>query len=110
MEGRLKKVLVTGAQGALGTQVVQRFLKAGCEVVGTVSPHERVRQIEIEGAKAIQWIPVDLSRSDSVKSALQGQTFDALVHCAGGFRFEKVEQLTDEDLDFLINVYLKSAF
>jgi NAD(P)-dependent dehydrogenase (short-subunit alcohol dehydrogenase family) len=32
-----------------------------------------------------------------------------LIHCAGGFRFAKSEDILDEDIEFLINTNLKSA-
>jgi NAD(P)-dependent dehydrogenase (short-subunit alcohol dehydrogenase family) len=58
----------------------------------------------------MKWLKLDITDSKAVDSALAGLTIDGLVHCAGGFRFKNVEQTDDADLDFLINVNLRSAF
>ena len=49
---------------------------------------------------------MDVSDSRSVREGLSslGLQIDGLVHCAGGFRYLGVEQNSDEELDFLINV------
>jgi NAD(P)-dependent dehydrogenase (short-subunit alcohol dehydrogenase family) len=104
----VKKVLITGAQGALGSQVAKRFLQENCQIVATYSPESELIKEELESS--IQWVKVDLTSSDQVRSAFHGQEFDAWIHCAGGFRFRKVDETTDEDLDFLINLNLRSAF
>ncbi|MFZ9595416.1 MAG: SDR family oxidoreductase [Bdellovibrionia bacterium] len=102
-----KKVLITGAQGSLGRVVVQKYLKAGCRVTGTIYPDPKAAGVEHE---ALEWVTVDLCDSRWVRKTFSEAHFDAWVHCAGGFRFSTVEQVTDEDLDFLINLNLRSAF
>jgi NAD(P)-dependent dehydrogenase (short-subunit alcohol dehydrogenase family) len=101
---QVKSVLVTGATGALGRCVVEKFLKAGCQVTGTF--HQPDRAV-IENLKSVRWQQVDLSQSKEVKKAFSGQSFDALVHCAGGFRYATADQVSDEDLEFLLNANLK---
>jgi NAD(P)-dependent dehydrogenase (short-subunit alcohol dehydrogenase family) len=41
--------------------------------------------------------------------AIEVGSVNVLVHCAGGFRFAKSEDILDDDIDFLINTNLKSA-
>jgi len=58
---------------------------------------------------------MDLSEPQSIRQgllsdAMRGTPIDALVHCAGGFRFAEVEKTSDEDLDFLIDANFRSAF
>ncbi len=99
------KVLITGAQGALGQAVVKRFFEAGHQVTGTCSKASPTSDLPV------RWIPVDLSNSNSVRNAFsENSDFDILIHCAGGFRYALADSFQDEDLDFLINVNLKSAF
>jgi NAD(P)-dependent dehydrogenase (short-subunit alcohol dehydrogenase family) len=102
-----KKVVVTGAAGALGQVVAQKFFQAGFEVTGT--SHESSVP-SFDGAQSMKWIQVDLTNSQSMKKAFSQQKFDIAVHCAGGFRFAFIDQLSDSDLDFLVNTNLKSAF
>lgn len=78
-------VLITGAQGGLGTFVTQAFLETGAQVIGTARkiddssfPHPR-----FEG------IPADLTSAHDaarlVADTIQKfQKIDALVHVAGG--------------------------
>ncbi len=107
-QGTQKNVLITGAKGVLGSAVVSRFAKSGHTVTGTILSTESIGKIDF--SDACHWIPVDLSDSKAVKSAFAESQFDIWIHCAGGFRFGKMDQFTDEDFDFLLNTNLKSAF
>lgn len=102
-----QSVVVTGAQGALGIHVVNQFLKAGCHVTG-VSRSYPSEHFEFMNHKNFHWITLDVSQSSHIKEKFPTEV-DALIHCAGGFRFVAIDQFTDEDLDFLINCNLKSA-
>lgn len=97
-------MLVTGAEGALGAVVARRFLKSGCEVLATY------HQSHSQEKSGLQWTQVDVADPVSIKKAIFGKKIDALIHCAGGFRFSNVDEFKDGDLDFLINANLKSAF
>jgi len=104
-----KSVLITGAAGALGSVTASRFLQAGCKVLAVDHPG---KTRDLPGA---QWIGMDITNPSSVREQIlkASQSFgpiDGLVHCAGGFRFSRLDQLSDADLDFLINVNLKSSF
>jgi len=101
------QVLITGAEGVLGSIVAQRFLRAGCEVTGTT------RNLPITnedwGCK-VKWLTVDLADASSVRAVFGKARFDAVVHCAGGFRYTEVDSILDEDLDFLLDSNVRSAF
>lgn len=108
-----KRVLVTGAQGALGSWVVDKYLSAGCKVFATYFTQSK----DVPAAReSLEWIHVDLTDARWVRTTFAEQeekgqsSYDAWIHCAGGFRFSTVEQTTDEDLDFLFNLNLRSAF
>ncbi len=110
MSQKNQTVLVTGAEGALGSKVAERFLDAGHTVLATW-----LREPSPDWKKSERLIPVqmDVTRADSIRSALQGiapRTVESWIHCAGGFRFARTEQVTDADLDFLLNINFKSAF
>jgi NAD(P)-dependent dehydrogenase (short-subunit alcohol dehydrogenase family) len=108
----LKTVLITGARGALGQHVVRKFSDAGIRVIGAVAPGQPDRPADTD---AIRWIEVDVTDSASVRGALaklQAERIDVdgLIHCAGGFRYLTAEQNSDQELDFLFDVNLRSAF
>lgn len=102
-----RSVLVTGAQGGLGSFVVRKFLELGYQVTGTTIPYN---PSEIDKTLPVSWISVDLTSSKSVQEAFRGKVFDIVVHCAGGFRYAPVDQTKDEDFDFLVNTNFKSSF
>jgi 3-oxoacyl-[acyl-carrier protein] reductase len=97
-------VLITGAAGALGGAVVDRFLKEGIEVVGT----------SLDGSgpskKGLRWIDLDLSDSRQVTEKLAGLAVDAWINCAGGFRYAPVEETSDADFEFLFKANFHSSF
>lgn len=105
----VKSVLVTGAQGALGQVVVRRFLGAGCEVSGTDVEIRDPNLMKGEFGGRVRWIAADLADPGAVSKLIPAD-FDAWVHCAGGFRWARIEDLTDGDLDFLLKANFKSSF
>jgi NAD(P)-dependent dehydrogenase (short-subunit alcohol dehydrogenase family) len=102
-----RKVLVTGASGALGQAVVRKYVESGYSVYGAC--HENIEQ-QIALVPEAKWILVDLTQPESVKKAFHGLSFDVLIHCVGGFRFALTDQISDSDLNFLLDTNLKSAF
>lgn len=89
--GNSKTALITGAEGALGKVVCKKFGDEGYSVFAT--DHQSI----------------NLADSKDVQNKLKGKTFDAVIHCAGGFRFRPLEEMTDADLEFLIDANLKST-
>ena len=103
-----RKVLITGASGALGRSMVEKFSLAGFEVVGTRSPSSK--EMQSPYALSMKWHGVDVTDPGSVQAlAKEIGPVDVLVHCAGGFRFAMSEDILDRDIDFLVDTNLKSA-
>ncbi len=98
-------ILVTGAEGALGSAVTTRFLSAGHEVWGTY------HKAKSENSK-VRWVQTDLADPASVKALARecAARVDAVIHCAGGYRWAPAESTSDADLDFLLGSNLRSAF
>ena len=106
-----RSVLVTGATGALGQKVCEEFFKRGYQVIGTYIDPSALSVIdEMKRKFKIQWLQVDLSHPDEVRQKLKNLKVDVLVHCAGGFRYSNIEQLSDQDFEFLLSANLKSSF
>src|SRR5659263_190908 len=78
------KVLVTGAQGQLGYDVVERFKIEGIEVVG------------IGRAEA------DITKKEEIQSLIRCVNPDAVVHCAAYTNVDKAED--ERELCYNINV------
>jgi NAD(P)-dependent dehydrogenase (short-subunit alcohol dehydrogenase family) len=104
-------VLITGANGGLGTSVTEKFLAAGASVIGTSLviadadfPNPRFAGIaaDLTNARAAQDLADNVMR--------RFQKIDALVHILGGFAGGKSIAETDEATwERMISLNLKSA-
>ncbi len=100
-------VLITGANGGLGTAVCQEFLASGAKVIGVSR--------EWKAAAPFATISADVSTAagceSMVKQALVHGPLDALVHLVGGFAGGSgVAETSDETWDKMMNVNLRTAF
>jgi GDP-L-fucose synthase len=65
-----KKILVTGAAGFIGTNLIRRLLNEGAEVTGTL--YKRIPQELVSGVK---YINVDLTKNEDCVLACSGQEY-----------------------------------
>ncbi|MFB6352362.1 MAG: SDR family NAD(P)-dependent oxidoreductase [Bradymonadaceae bacterium] len=111
----LETVVVTGAKGAVGATVARTFLEAGCQVVGADIAVEREGELFAdEDTERLYWRHVDATDADSVREAVadideQFGSIDGLINCAGGYQWSHIDDISDEELDFLIGANLRSA-
>jgi len=105
-------VLITGANGGLGTHVTQTFLDAGATVIGT---SRMIEQSEFPSA-SFSAIPAKLSTLNDAQ-ALVGQVverfgrLDVLVHTVGGFAGgQSIVQTSDATFQQMLDVNLNSVF
>lgn len=112
---KLRNVMVTGAAGALGATVAERFLAEGCTVVGVDRQLGHGDEIVADEEHAnLEWADIELSDPAAVRRQVARieevvGPIDAVVNCAGGFRWTLMGEASDDDLDFLIDANLRSA-
>lgn len=113
MQGR---VLITGAAGALGRSVVQRFLDAGDRVLAVdaneaalaeltdLAPSDvlSVRRVNLADSGEVERLFDDAERTSGIPSAV--------VHLVGGFRWARFADLTDKDWSYLVTLNLETTF
>lgn len=75
------KVLVAGASGAIGTQLIPLLHEAGHSVLGVAHSKHGAEGVRALGAEAVV---VDLLDRESVDDALAGRSADAIIHQASG--------------------------
>src|ERR1700694_504898 len=100
-------VLITGANGGLGTAVCQEFMATGAKVIGVAR--------EWKEPSAFRTISADVTTADGcesmVKQALVEGPLDALVHLVGGFAGgSSLAETSDQTWDGMMNVNLREAF
>jgi NAD(P)-dependent dehydrogenase (short-subunit alcohol dehydrogenase family) len=100
-------VLITGANGGLGTAVCQEFLASGAKVIGVARAWKK--------PASFATISADVTTADGcesmVKQALGYGPLDALLHLVGGFAGGSgVAETSNETWDKMMNVNLRMAF
>jgi NAD(P)-dependent dehydrogenase (short-subunit alcohol dehydrogenase family) len=107
-----KKIVITGAFGALGSKVSTRVRQAGAAVACIdFSPASKAPGSITD---CVLLGDVDLSLPDAAAKALQSAAqqmggLDGVVNIAGGFRWEKVEGGRLETWDQLYNLNVRTA-
>jgi NAD(P)-dependent dehydrogenase (short-subunit alcohol dehydrogenase family) len=107
-----KVVLVTGANGGLGTHVTQAFLNAGATVVGT---SRKIQQSEFSSPN-FSAIPAELSSRENAQSLVDQvltrfRKLDVLAHTVGGFAGgQSVMETDDETFQQMLQINLTATF
>ncbi len=107
-----KVVLVTGANGGLGTYVTQAFLDAGATVVGT---SRRTQQSDFESPNFTA-IPAEISSREGAKKLLDQamarfSRLDVLAHTVGGFAGgQSVAETDDATFQRMFDLNLNATF
>lgn len=114
-----KVAIVTGAAAGLGRAIAVAFASEGASVVvsSRVSDErseETVRLAKAAGGEAMHAI-ADVSKESHVENLVQTAVdtygrLDVMVNNAGVCVFKPIEDLTEEDFDFMVGVNQKGAF
>jgi NAD(P)-dependent dehydrogenase (short-subunit alcohol dehydrogenase family) len=112
MSGR---VLITGAAGALGRSVVQRFVTAGERVLAVGDREGGLAELAaLAPAGTVATHVADLTSTADVErlfAAAEAEEIpSAVVHLVGGFRWGSTADLSDDDWSFLLRVNLDTTF
>lgn len=109
MKGKI--VLITGANGGLGTEVTNSFLEAGATVVGV---SRTIRQGDFANQNFAAF-SADITQSKATEDLVSRTVarfgrIDALVHVTGGFAAAKIHETDDETWTKMRDLNLSSAF
>jgi len=116
LSGRV--ALVTGASGGLGAQFAKTLSRAGAAVVLASRNLDKLKelraQIEAEGGDA-HVVSLDVTDYASIKSGVaHAETevgpIDILVNNSGVSTTQRLQDVAEEDYDFIFNTNVKGAF
>src|SRR6185503_2626201 len=116
LSGRV--ALVTGASGGLGAQFAKTLSRAGAAVVLASRSLDRLKdlraQIEADGGDA-HVVSLDVMDHASIKSGVaHAETevgpIDILVNNSGVSTTQRLQDVGEEDYDFIFNTNVKGAF
>src|SRR3954470_7501843 len=93
-EGANKTVIITGANGNLGSAVTKEFLDKGYKVIATVATE--VMKNDITAHENIEVAVIDLTNEEATGSFVQHtidtyKTIDAALLLVGGFAMGNIE-------------------
>lgn len=110
-------VLVTGATGGVGTQLVERFLANGDTVLATDLHQDQLDQWSVRfGQEArLLTMPADISTEDGASQIAQKAKeiyghIDVLINCAGFFPIVNFEKMTSEEWRRIVDINLTGNF
>jgi NAD(P)-dependent dehydrogenase (short-subunit alcohol dehydrogenase family) len=107
-----KVVLVTGANGGLGTYVTKAFLDAGATVIGT---SRKIQQSDF-GSPGFTAVPAEISTREGTKVLVEQVVsrfgrLDVLAHTVGGFAGGKsIADTDDSTFQRMFDLNLNSVF
>jgi len=113
-----KVVVITGAAMGLGKAAADAFVSEGGAVVigdvDDVAAAATVAELEASGGQAT-WVHCDVRNPKEVQELMRTAIdrfggIDVLYNSAGVVRYGTVEELTEEDWDFQVDINLKGSF
>jgi NAD(P)-dependent dehydrogenase (short-subunit alcohol dehydrogenase family) len=116
LSGRV--ALVTGASSGLGAQFAKTLAKAGAAVVLASRRVDKLKdlcaEIEAEGGDA-HAVQLDVTNTASIKAAVahaetEMGSIDILVNNSGVSTTQRIQDVKEEDYDFVFNTNTKGAF
>lgn len=110
-----KKVLITGASGAIGAQIAKTLHQRGAEVAISGTRLESLNALANELGSRCHVLTCDLGNAEAVndlytKAEAAMGSVDVLVNNAGMNRDNLMIRMKDEDWDAVLNVNLGSVF
>lgn len=107
----IKKVLVTGATGAIGEACVRYFAENGYFVYAHYHKNlAKAEELKKEFGDSCETLCFDISDGSSVRNALLGIEVDAIVNNAGITRDKLFFWMEDEDWESVIDTNVNGAF
>ncbi|MGJ0288801.1 SDR family NAD(P)-dependent oxidoreductase [Aliarcobacter cryaerophilus] len=107
----MKKVLVTGATGSIGEEIVKEYAKNGFFVyIHYNSNHQKAQNLLEEIDNKGELISFDIKDKDSIKNSLENLDVDVLINNAGIIKDNLFFFMSDDEWEDVINTNLNGNF
>ena len=107
----MKKVLVTGATGSIGEEIVKEYAKNGFFVYITYnSNHQKAQNLLEEIDNKGELISFDIKDKESIKNSLENLDVDVLINNAGIIKDNLFFFMSDDEWEDVINTNLNGNF
>jgi len=105
-----KVALVTGASRGIGRAIALMLSDKGAHIVAVARPSEDLDSLAVKlGDKGSVWA-MDASSDDLLKQIGKLEQLDILVNNLGTNRPKSMTDVTDDDLDIMLNLNLRSLY
>ncbi|MCT7488714.1 SDR family oxidoreductase [Aliarcobacter cryaerophilus] len=107
----MKKVLVTGATGSIGEEIVKEYAKNGFFVyIHYNSKHQKAQNLLEEIDNKGELISFDIKDKESIKNSLENLDVDVLINNAGIIKDNLFFFMSDDEWEDVINTNLNGNF
>lgn len=105
-----RRALVTGASKGLGRAICQALAAEGAHVCGVARPSPELDSLASALGSTFEAWPHDVTGEDILAAIAAAPPFDILVNNAGTNRPQAFAEVTDEALDLMLDLNVRSAF
>jgi len=105
-----KRAIVTGASKGLGRAICRALADEGAHVIGVARPSAELDSASQELGKRFEPWAMDVTGDELLEAIEANQPFDLLVNNAGTNQPQPFVEVTDEALDRLLSLNVRSAF
>lgn len=78
----MKRILITGSLGLVGSACMELFTKEGWQVIG-IDNNNRAKFFGTEKKRVHNWIDADIGSEKMINGIFERNLFDAIIHAAG---------------------------
>jgi len=113
-----KNCLITGATGALGSELSKQLYDNGCNLFLTSRSLDKLRMMAFDldpNGNRVHYTSFDLSNLSGIDGLFNEvdsvfERIDILINSAGVFTIKEIENISNEDLEVFVNVNVKSPY
>jgi 3-oxoacyl-[acyl-carrier protein] reductase len=110
-----KTVIVTGSTRGIGAAIVELFQQCNAQVIGTGTNNKELKRLnQVSKERKTNYIHLDFTSNESVQGFLgfidKQDRIDVLINNAGVNKIDSIQNVTEDDWDWINNVNLRGPF